>query len=135
MRLIHCESCYENLSLPQSLLSISLTIQRPMVRKTSERSGHVPFKTCGLRKTPNQSVLTKPRLAEEDKVVLELRIVSWGWMAISKKLHGRSWAACRSRFHNHLIQQYERDHSKRDKFDRSYQRCVVQASRAICSTH
>ena len=103
-----------------------------MARKNSERSGYVSSKTSGFRKTPkNQSVLTKPWLAEEDKIVLELRIVGWGWMAISKKLHGRSWAACRSRFHNHLIKQYERDHSKTDKLVQSYQRCAVQAKQAF----
>ena len=92
--------------------------------------------SSGIRKAlPDRSVLDKPWSDKEDKTVLHLRTVGWGWMAISKKLPGRRWAACRFRFHDHLIKQYKWDANKKDNLDRSYQMCVTQANQAISSTH
>ena len=107
-----------------------------MVRRNSRNDRHVLSVSSGIQKAlPDQSVLDKPWSDKEDKTILHLRIVGWGWMAISKKLPGRRWAACRFRFHDHLIKQFKWDANKKDNLGRSYQMCVAQANRAISSTH
>lgn len=107
-------------------------MQNAVARSLSENGGCVGSKSSDIRKARHgQSLLTRPWSAQEDKIVLELRIIGWGWMAISKRLEGRSWAACRTRFHNHLLKQCEWDDKGKDNFYQSYQRCVDQAKGAM----